>query len=122
MTTRREALTTLIDFEEKSFDHHSEPESLVRKKKLDLSGGTTMWQARLVLSTLDPESTWAAELRQAIRRGDIEGADQLLDLIYARNNHHGGNPASSTGPKSQTASALGTVLPPEPLWDKLEVG
>ena len=116
--TTREAQTTLIDFEGDTFEEQTEPKSLV-KKKSDLSGGTTMWQARLVLSTLEPQSKWATELRGAIRRGDTRAADELLDLIYARNTGPGARPSEMTVRKSQPQS---TVLPPSPHWQKLEVG
>lgn len=118
MTSSRESLTTLIDFESRSFEGTMEPESLV-KKKSDMSGGRTMWQARLVLSTLDPDSHWAAELRATIRRGDMERADALLDAIYARNNTRSQAPAPPTSTRSQV---MNTVLPPCPHWQKLEVG
>jgi hypothetical protein len=117
MTGRRESLTTLIDFESRHFETTEEPDSLVQKKS-DLSGGRTMWQARLVLSTLDPTSHWAAELRNTIRTGDICRADALLDAIYARNNTK--SPITpGAGPRSQVMS---TVLPPAPQWRKLEAG
>ncbi len=118
MLRRKDTLTTLVDFEEHTFEGYSEPESLVRKKS-NLSGGSTMWQARLVLSTLNPKSKEAKELRTSIRKGDIERADALLDSIYSGRPEAKGRKATpSSSPKSTT---LTTVLPPSPRWHKLEV-
>jgi len=76
-----------------------------------------MWQARLVLSTLEPKSAWASRLRTAIRRGDEPLADQLLDEIYARNSNRTESTAAeqqplASGPVSRTNT---TVLPPAPI-------
>ena len=119
MPTRRETLTTLVDFHDRSFDEYSEPTSIVRRKA-NLSGGMTMWQARLVLSTLEPKSKNAEELRSAIRRGDMERADALLEAVYS---HRVDGPHRQTSPSSGPKSVmLTTLLPPCPQFRKLEVG
>ena len=116
MSTFREALTTITDFTENAIESEAEPRTQVRGKKL--SGGATMWQARLVLSTLDPTSGWATQLRTAIRQGDDAEADTLLDAIYARNStppeEHRSTPVSMMAPTSGSTSSHPTVLPPSP--------
>jgi len=42
----------------------------------------TMWEARLVLSTLDPSGTWAPRLRTAIREGNRTVVDAVLAAVY----------------------------------------
>ncbi len=86
-----------------------EPLSGVKQK--GLAGGATMWQARLVLSTLSPQSAWASRLRTAIRQGDGGLADQILDAIYGRNtkSYLAPAPEAERRPISNT-----TVLPPCP--------
>jgi hypothetical protein len=42
----------------------------------------TMWEARLILSTLDPRGIWAGRLRLAIRQGDRPLVDTLLQQVY----------------------------------------
>lgn len=116
MSTFREATTTIADFNDSKMGLDQEPRTEVRAKKL--SGGATMWQARLVLSTLDPRSDWATRLRMAIRQGNETAADNLLDLIYARNSKAPEAPEPPTesmvAPASSSISAHTTVLPPSP--------
>lgn len=42
----------------------------------------TMWEARLVLSTLDPSGSWAPRLRSAIRQGNRAVVDAILAAVY----------------------------------------
>lgn len=109
MTTRREALSTAIDLSETDPPEESfvEPASSVRQ---NLSGGPTMWQARLVLSTLDQNTEWAQRLRSAIRQGNAAVADGLLDQIYARNTSRS-EPAPRASYLSENST---TLLPPSP--------
>ncbi len=111
MTTRREAISTVADLSNTGIEAFEEPDSIVRKKP-DLSGGATMWQARLVLSTLDQQSAWAQRLRSAIREGNAEVADELLDAIYARNTNP--TPMAAPGKPAFTSETSTTVLPPSP--------
>lgn len=77
-----------------------------------------MWQARLVLSTLDQKTEWAQRLRRAIRQGNAELADQLLDQLYARNNSQ-----TENEPRSYVASENSTtLLPPAPAYFRREAG
>lgn len=117
MSTFREATTTIADFNDSKMGLDQEPRTEVRAKKL--SGGATMWQARLVLSTLDPRSEWATRLRMAIRQGNELAADALLDSIYARNSNSSEAPEAPTesmvAPASSPMSSHATtVLPPSP--------
>lgn len=123
MSTFPEGTTTIADFTENAIASEEEPGTQVRGKKL--SGGATMWQARLVLSTLDPAGAWATKLRLAIRQGDEKEADGLLDAIYARNSSPTqapqAAPVSMIAPAPDAASvhtdaacSHATVLPPSP--------
>lgn len=119
MTTHREAFSTIADLNNTGIETVEEPNSVVRRTA-DLSGGATMWQARLVLSTLDQTSAWAQRLRSAIREGNAEIADALLDAIYARNTNP--SPMAAPGKPSFTSETSTTVLPPAPAHSRKLVG
>jgi hypothetical protein len=75
----------------------------------------TMWEARLVLSTLDPTGPWASRLRAAIRQGNRHVVDAILAAVYnergpvARQSSLPPPAASSSRPIKKCA-----VLPPSP--------
>lgn len=75
----------------------------------------TMWEARLVLSTLDPSGPWAGPLRAAIRTGNRAEVDRLLASIYAeRSGDSGARHPDGPAPLSSRPVAKCTVLPPSP--------
>ena len=114
MKNFREVTSTISDFTESKKSPPSERMPTEHSNRL--SGGTTMWQARLVLSTLDQRGQWATRLRNAIRRGDEELADNLLDAIYARNSTPPRSHAESSPPTPSSRTNT-TVLPPSPLTE-----
>jgi hypothetical protein len=75
----------------------------------------TMWEARLVLSTLDPSGPWAPRLRSAIRQGNRSVVDALLAAVYKERNALEPRAASEPppGPVSRPIVKC-TVLPPSP--------
>lgn len=75
----------------------------------------TMWEARLVLSTLDPTGQWAGPLRASIRAGSRTEVDRILASIYAdRQTASGSAEPESPEPLSSRPVAKCTVLPPSP--------
>lgn len=123
MTTRREVLSDAVEVTRTDVPEvdRDEPCSTIRQS--DLSGGPTMWQARLVLSTLDQETQWAKRLRRAIRAGNAVLADALLDDIYARGSKaQASQPPGSTERPGLASRTLTTVLPPAPSSFRREAG
>lgn len=75
----------------------------------------TMWEARLVLSTLDPAGSWAGPLRAAIRAGNRGEVDRLLAAIYdERAVDSAPESTPEPVPLSSRPVAKCTVLPPSP--------
>lgn len=75
----------------------------------------TMWEARLVLSTLDPAGPWAGPLRASIRAGNRPEVDRLLASIYAeRETEASAAEPEVPEPLSSRPVAKCTVLPPSP--------
>lgn len=74
----------------------------------------TMWEARLVLSTLDPAGPWAGPLRAAIRSGNRPEVDRILASVYAARESDVGAAPDSAQPLSSRPVAKCTVLPPSP--------
>jgi hypothetical protein len=75
----------------------------------------TMWEARLVLSTLEPAGPWAARLRSAIRQGNRYVVDAILAAVYAERGpvaRHASAPPPAV-PSSRPIAKC-TVLPPSP--------
>lgn len=72
----------------------------------------TLWQARLVLSTLDPRGPTAGRLRTAIRNGNASLVQVLLDAIYEERSER--SPIDEV--REETASVRpglrSTMLPP----------
>jgi hypothetical protein len=74
-----------------------------------------MWEARLVLSTLDPAGNWAGPLRAAIRAGNRHEVDRLLAAIYdERSVDSAPESTPELMPLSSRPVAKCTVLPPSP--------
>lgn len=74
----------------------------------------TMWEARLVLSTLDPSGTWASPLRAAIRGGNRPEVDRILAAVYAERASDTGDAEVDSAPLSSRPIVKCTVLPPSP--------
>jgi|GEM_PF-1417797 len=91
----------------------TEPTTGIRRKP---PSSNTLWQARLVLSTLEPRDIWSGRLRLAIRQGDTALVDSLLDAIYAERSTGGvaaERESQVNAPISQTVvRAASTMLPP----------
>lgn len=114
MAKARELTDTIADFEGTADLEQSEPATFARRA--GLSGGETMWQARLVLSTLPPKSQLSKHLRTCIRRGDKEAADHILEDIYAHADEVDARPpVSGAWPVATRDSNSCTVLPPCPV-------
>ena len=69
-----------------------------------------MWRARLILSTLEPETNLAARLRISIRRGDQSAADGILALLVEKRIA----PLVRERRAAAFVSKTSTVLPPHP--------
>lgn len=101
----------------------AEPRTLVRKATSRPTD--TFWEARLVLSTLDPKTIWSGRLRLAIRQGNRPLVNSILASIFEQRSEHEPSaehpsatyripsepkPPASIRPGSERATS--TLLPP----------
>lgn len=99
--------TQLERSESDDFDRSEARSGHFRVEKRD-----TLWQARLVLSTLDPRGPTAGRLRTAIRNGNSSLVQVLLDAIYEERSESG--PASEAPVETPSVRPVmrSTMLPP----------
>lgn len=104
---------TLAEMKALGSDQRAPGSSRVSAKK------DTMWEARLILSTLDPRGVWAGRLRLAIRQGDRAVVDEILAAVYQERETVDEEPVAEeptseviSSPASSRPIIKCTVLPP----------